>query len=186
MEGPAAGRQNIGIPRGQVNEKAGVRAPPFVGREGSAYISFPPDRSPRSGPSWIRRSHRVITPLHAVLTVLAAFCVTWLVTRGIVVRSEARAGGEDVVTRLGGVAVLAGVTAGILGGLLATGYSGSLTGATRYHWIGWIAGAVTLFGGGLLDDMRGLRPRAKFAIQLAGAILVYLAGFRIESVAVPG
>jgi len=93
---------------------------------------------------------------------------------------------ESPVVRLGGVCVVAGALAGTVAGLNASHWSGSLGGASQYHWIGWIGGCAALFACGLYDDLYGLGARVKLACQGSGAVVVFLAGFRVESIALPG
>lgn len=131
----------------------------------------------------------------AALTFAAAL-VTSLALTPVVIRIAARflgleriGAGESspaTVPRIGGIAVFTGFAVGIGVALWATGYTGSLLQATRYHWIGWIGGGAGLFLCGLVDDLRGLRPSAKLLVQGSAAIAVHLAGFRIEFIGLPG
>jgi len=135
--------------------------------------------------------HDLSLPLLAFVAGLAGS----LVTAPLLISGFGRAPGlrrrrpDEVapsVPRLGGVAVLAGLVCGVVLALWWSGWSGTLLRATRYQWIGWILALGCLFLWGLVDDLRGLTPRAKLAMQAAGALVVYMAGFRIDFVTVPG
>jgi UDP-GlcNAc:undecaprenyl-phosphate GlcNAc-1-phosphate transferase len=101
-------------------------------------------------------------------------------------RPDARKQHAGPIPRLGGVAVLAGFAVGVVVALWASGYQGTLSTAVRYHWIGWIGAITGLFLCGLVDDVRGLGPLAKLAVQIAAALAVYAAGFRIDALQLPG
>lgn len=90
------------------------------------------------------------------------------------------------VPRLGGIAVFTGFAAGMGLSIWLTGYSTSLLGTVRYNWIGWVGAIAALFLCGLVDDLRVLGAGVKLLVQIAGGIGVYAAGFRIESVPIPG
>ena len=91
------------------------------------------------------------------------------------------------IPRIGGIAVfvsapLAIVAATLIGRVVSDTplYLPELAGSL-------IVGAAILFTIGLLDDLRGVRPLTKLVAQTAAALLVYRAGFSIESVSViPG
>jgi UDP-GlcNAc:undecaprenyl-phosphate GlcNAc-1-phosphate transferase len=100
-------------------------------------------------------------------------------------RPDARKKHAGEVPRLGGAALLLGFAAGVGLALWWEGYQGSLFNASRFHWIGWIAGIGVLFLCGLADDLRGMRPAIKLAFQLAAGLGVFLAGFRIDVLRFP-
>ena len=132
----------------------------------------------------------------AALTFSVALAVTLLVTPLVIRLSSSRLLALDrpdtrkfhlgAVPRLGGTAVLAGFVAGIALPLWVSGYSGSLFGAVRYHWIGWIGAIAVLFVCGVVDDVMGLGAATKLLAQVAAGILVYAAGFRIDFIRLPG
>lgn len=81
------------------------------------------------------------------------------------------------VPRLGGIAVFAATLAGFLA---AAGLGWRVA---EHHWeflAGILVGGAVLFTTGVVDDLRGLRPRTKLLAQLVAAGLVYAMGFRIE------
>ena len=129
----------------------------------------------------------ILTSGTALLATVAATPVVMRLSRGFIDRERAEPGdtGPIPVPRLGGVAVLVGALAGIGLPLWLTGYSGTLLGAARYHWIGWLGAVIALFLCGVVDDIRGLGPFTKLAIQTAGALAVFAAGFRVEFVRLP-
>jgi UDP-GlcNAc:undecaprenyl-phosphate GlcNAc-1-phosphate transferase len=107
--------------------------------------------------------------------------VRWLATRlGLLDHPDhGRRRHERAIPRLGGVAVFASVvTVGVVGALFAD----------RAHILrlmplilGLAAGATILLVTGLVDDIRGVRPSVKIVVQLAAALIVYRAGFRVDS-----
>ena len=101
-------------------------------------------------------------------------------------RPDARKQHGHAVPRLGGIAVLAAFVCAIVVALWVSGYSGSLFVVTRFWWIGWIGAALALFVCGVVDDLRGLGPGMKFAVQILASVAVIVAGFRIEHIALPG
>jgi UDP-GlcNAc:undecaprenyl-phosphate GlcNAc-1-phosphate transferase len=92
----------------------------------------------------------------------------------------------QAVPRLGGIAIVAGFFAPLLG-LLVADQSGvgyvfrSDPGVVR----GIFAGGLAISLLGLYDDLRGAGARLKFAVQFAVAAGLYVAGFRVELLANP-
>ena len=84
------------------------------------------------------------------------------------------------VPRLGGVAIFLGtviatlavMALGVATGTLALPYPSLLPGV--------VIGVTVVFQTGLADDLRGLSPRAKLALQTAAALAVVAFGFRID------
>jgi UDP-GlcNAc:undecaprenyl-phosphate GlcNAc-1-phosphate transferase len=86
------------------------------------------------------------------------------------------------IPRLGGVAVYAAVLIGLLVHLLL-----DFGGFGRPHDVpsflpAALLGGTLLFVAGLVDDVRGLRPRDKLAVQVLAALLAYYSGFQIERI----
>ena len=48
-----------------------------------------------------------------------------------------------------------------------------------------VLGSLLAFGLGLWDDIRRLRPRIKFAVQIVVALTAYAGGIRIEAIGFP-
>jgi UDP-GlcNAc:undecaprenyl-phosphate GlcNAc-1-phosphate transferase len=131
----------------------------------------------------------------AAIAFLLSLAVTFLVTP-LVIRLSWGLFALDVpgvrkvhkaaVPRLGGVAVVMGLVAGIGCALWFSGYSPSLFGAVRYHWIGWIGAIGILFLCGLVDDLITLGAGAKLGLQTLAALIIFVAGFQIDRIVVPG
>lgn len=120
---------------------------------------------------------------------LFALLATPLVSRGSIRLGLVDApGGRKVharsVPRLGGVAL---VLATVLGMILVP-----LWGPQDFdpaNWITWRPFALAtalVFGIGLLDDVRGVRPVPKLAVQLAAAILMMASGLLIQRITLLG
>lgn len=121
-----------------------------------------------------------------VAAALAAFFVVlagvpliggWAEARGLVDRPGGRHVHTRPVPRIGGVALLAGWLAGAA--VLAS------AGMPRAALVQVLSGTAVVFVVGLVDDVRGLSPRAKLLGQLAAAAVSVAAGLRIEWVSIP-
>lgn len=86
--------------------------------------------------------------------------------------------------RIGGVAVFLGFLAGLLYAAHVTGKLYS-TGTVTVYWRAMGLATVAMFLMGLVDDLRGLSFKSKFAVQIAAAVAVWYAGFRIDAVSLP-
>lgn len=91
------------------------------------------------------------------------------------------------IPRIGGIAVFGAAPIAIcLVGVASGALSGSLPQLPELAGALILAGTI-LFLIGLFDDLRGVRPVVKLGAQTAAALIVYVAGFGIESVTlVPG
>lgn len=88
----------------------------------------------------------------------------------------------ESVPRLGGVAVISGILAGltvVVGRLDATG--GILDTTTRLAWLGVGATALGLLAVGIRDDLAHIRAGVKLGLELAAGAVLYLL-FPVESV----
>ena len=82
--------------------------------------------------------------------------------------------------RVGGIAVYLAVLITISASLLISGLSGNKPNFSQFQLF-WILGCGTLvFLLGLLDDLRGLNPYAKFSVQVLAGTLLYCGGLRIS------
>ncbi len=94
---------------------------------------------------------------------------------GAVDQPDARRIHQQPVARLGGIAMLAAFAAAVLAVRPPAAHVGGLL----------FAGAgITLVMS--LDDVRGLRPRTKLLVQVAGSVLAVLLGISIDSISLPG
>ncbi len=100
----------------------------------------------------------------------------------------------EPVPRIGGIAVWLGAAAGFALWIFMAGRGGSaaarfaLDGVSSLPSWSWGAavGLAIMFGVGLVDDVRGVRPRTKLIAQLVVALVVVGAGFSIDSITLGG
>lgn len=86
---------------------------------------------------------------------------------------------ERPIPRLGGVAVFVSVIAvGAVGAMLQ---DRAVLVPLLPLFVSLAVGATILFVVGLVDDIRGVRPLVKLLAQSVAALVVYAAGFRLES-----
>lgn len=90
----------------------------------------------------------------------------------------------EPIPRIGGVAVFGSMAAGLV--VLAVSSLSGLDpiGAFPEPLAGVLFGAGIIFATGLIDDLIGLRPGVKFVAQLLAALVVYVYGFRLDTVSV--
>jgi len=89
------------------------------------------------------------------------------------------------IPRLGGLAIFTGTLAG-LGVALATGLADLQSPLLTWpKVVGLLVGGMMIAGLGLVDDLRGVRPRTKLCIQLIVSVFVVAIGFRIDKIAIP-
>lgn len=84
------------------------------------------------------------------------------------------------IPRVGGVVVFVAMLLGLLGAAaadVATG--GNLIRANASYVAGLLLGMSLLFATGLADDLGGLRPLTKLAVQIFAAAIAYYFGFRV-------
>ncbi len=108
-------------------------------------------------------------------------------SRGLVDLPDKRKVHQEPVPRLGGLGIFAGFAAALGFQLLAERYLPWQAGiiAIDLPLAGILAGGCVIFGLGLVDDLKNLRPVVKFAGQvLAGAVVIAL-GVSIEFVGNP-
>ena len=130
--------------------------------------------------------------LVGIASMIVAMGVTWMITPALIRVAErvnavdqpdARKTHTAPMPRIGGVAVFAGFIAGMAFAAYATGLLFHLP--QGVYWRGLIFAATGLFLVGLLDDLRGLSFKWKFAAQIIAAVFVWQAGFRIDVVSHP-
>ncbi len=87
---------------------------------------------------------------------------------------------ERPVPRLGGVAVFMATMLGIASTLLYGPARETLTPEWNRFVLALALGGTVLFGAGLVDDLRRIRPLAKIIVQSVAALIVAALGFRIQ------
>jgi UDP-GlcNAc:undecaprenyl-phosphate/decaprenyl-phosphate GlcNAc-1-phosphate transferase len=133
-----------------------------------------------------------------VLTLVATFLAALLLSLGLtpfVGRLARRRGLVDLpsrrkvhpspVPRVGGVAIFFSVMTTCAGVVLLYALLGrpSMPGL---QIAGLLGGGALVFGLGFLDDIRGLSPGLKFAVQLAVGLVAYFGGIGIHAIQLPG
>jgi len=99
---------------------------------------------------------------------------------------EARKVHGRPIPRLGGVAIVLGFYAPLLGMLLyPTGMSGHFY-ADAHRPFALMTGGLAIAALGLYDDLRGAGARVKLVVQLGVALALWFAGFRVEELGLPG
>lgn len=117
----------------------------------------------------------------AVIALPAAAIAIWALLRTrvarLIVAAPSAERWHDVPTPVvGGIGIFAGFTAGI-GAAVAVGAVPFDT-----QLAGIYAGCAVLFVAGLIDDVAGIRPAAKIALQLSAVAIVLATGTRVEIV----
>ena len=103
---------------------------------------------------------------------------------------DARRVNTRPIPRLGGIAMFAGVLVALLIELLGEsflGWAGFYTGGVRTdvnHW-GVMAGLMVVFATGVVDDIRHIKPLAKLAGQVVGALIIASSGVLFDSLMNP-
>lgn len=135
------------------------------------------------------RHYAALIAIAAVVTILVTPLVRRISLRyGLVDRPGGRKVHSEPISRLGGVAIFAGVIASIAFQYLGErffGWGGSLaTTGSANPWL-ILGGLVVMFVVGLVDDLVNLTPAAKLGGQIVAAAVVVAAGLRIEFVGDP-
>ena len=89
------------------------------------------------------------------------------------------------IPRLGGIAIVGGFYAPLLGLLVYRTGLGFFLFADRARLAGLLGGGLAIAALGLVDDLRGLGAPLKLLVQLSIALCLYQLGFRIEHFATP-
>ncbi|MCX8006558.1 MAG: undecaprenyl/decaprenyl-phosphate alpha-N-acetylglucosaminyl 1-phosphate transferase [Coriobacteriia bacterium] len=106
---------------------------------------------------------------------------------GIVAHPGGRHVHSGVVPRIGGVAMFAGVVAGLLVQLSGERFFGwqKVIAVSPRQVVAVAAGALIMFAVGVVDDVVEMKPGAKFLGQIAAAAAVALGGVRIGYIGNP-
>jgi UDP-GlcNAc:undecaprenyl-phosphate GlcNAc-1-phosphate transferase len=119
----------------------------------------------------------------AYLAILVTPFVTWLARRiGAVDRPGIRSIHTQPIPRIGGVAIYLSSVCIILSLLFLNNTIGQTFRGVRLQVMTLLGSATTVFLIGLIDDLKGLPARSKFAAELLGAGTLCLAGVRIGSI----
>lgn len=131
--------------------------------------------------------------LVGIASLVIAIGVTWLVTP-LVIHLAHRTGAIDApdrrkihsepIPRIGGLAVFAGFACALAFAAHVTGNLW-LTPRVSVYWRGLAISATFVLLVGLVDDLRGLGFRWKFAAQALAAAFAWWCGFRIEALTHP-
>lgn len=106
-----------------------------------------------------------------------------VVRRGWLDRLGGRRDGDRAVPPLGGVAIALAVATGLGAWTLSASVTGA-PGVALPRWGAWTWGGVALIlATGIVDDRRGLSPRAKLTAQLLAAALAITGGASVHGVA---
>jgi len=139
-----------------------------------------------------------VTLRHYAALIVVAAVVTLLVTPlvrrislkyGLVDRPGGRKVHSEPISRLGGVAIFAGVMFAVAFQVIGERYFGwgggfaEASGGTDLRLVG--VGLVLMFVVGFIDDLVNLKPGAKLLGQIVAASVVVAAGLRIEFVGDP-
>jgi UDP-GlcNAc:undecaprenyl-phosphate GlcNAc-1-phosphate transferase len=121
-------------------------------------------------------------------SLIASLALTYLVreraTRaGIFDPTDERKLHTRKIPRVGGVAIFLSVAIALTVLALRGGFEGVGLASSKLMVI--VIGAAATFLLGLYDDLRQLRARYKFAVQIAIAIAIFAAGVRIDIIALP-
>ena len=89
------------------------------------------------------------------------------------------------IPRVGGIAIFLAFVLTCGSALLFHAVRGQPT-LAGLQIVGLLGGGALIFGLGLLDDLRGLSPGLKFAVQTCVGLVAYLCGIGIYSLHLPG
>ena len=123
-----------------------------------------------------------------VALAVGAGAAGWLVSCGpsrrLVDRPNERSLHDRPVSRAGGIAILAGVAAGLATAVLAGSAAFLAAPAPGYGWV--LAGALVIAVVSFTDDVRRVSPAVRIVSHLAAAACVVLAGLPAERIVLPG
>ena len=93
---------------------------------------------------------------------------------------------RSATPRLGGLSLVAATLTMLVLVLMLDNVIGQAFRRVQARLIALLVGGMLVFLGGVVDDVRGLRPSAKLLVEIAAAALVCALGVRIGSVSVAG
>ena len=119
----------------------------------------------------------------AAFTVAAA-CAGWIVSqsgsRWLIDHPNERSLHERPVSRAGGIAIFAGLAAG----LAMVVFVDAPALGSRVGWV--LAGALIIVAVSFADDLRGVSPAVRIVFHLAAAVCVVLADLSAQRIVLPG
>lgn len=122
----------------------------------------------------------------AVVTGAATPLVARLATRlGVVDQPGGRRVHDRATPRLGGVAVALGLLVGAVAYGVLFGLDALLAILTRDQLLAFLLPCLLVFLVGLVDDIRGLSPTSRLAVEAVAATFLVQAGYVIDNVANP-
>lgn len=87
------------------------------------------------------------------------------------------------IPRVGGVVVFMSMLLGLIGAAAADiAAGGAMLRANGSYIVGIVLGTSLLFGTGLVDDIRGLRPLTKLWLQVVAASIAFIFGFQVAHI----
>ena len=92
---------------------------------------------------------------------------------------------HGAIPRLGGIAVVLGFFIPLAAMFFTESYVASIFYAQPQRIIGLAGGGLLVAILGALDDIRGVRPRTKLAVQTLAALFAYACGYRIDGMLLP-
>jgi len=124
------------------------------------------------------------------LSALIAIALTPIVRRlapkvGAIDLPSGRRVNKRITPRLGGVAILVGFVAPLLGLIFYDNDISILFWDDYTRALALLGGALAMLLLGAADDLKGVRAWIKLITQIAVAVLAFVAGFRIESISLP-
>jgi UDP-GlcNAc:undecaprenyl-phosphate GlcNAc-1-phosphate transferase len=106
-------------------------------------------------------------------------------SRGLVDLPSGRKIHPRPIPRVGGIAIFLAYVLTCGSALLFQALQGQPT-LAGLQIAGLLGGGALIFGMGLLDDLRGLSPGLKFAVQACVGLVAYMCGIGIHSLQLPG
>ena len=92
---------------------------------------------------------------------------------------------QGAIPRLGGIAVVLGFFVPLVALFFTESYVASIFYDQPSRIIGLLGGGLIVALLGAFDDVRGVRPRTKLAVQTLAALFAYACGYRIEGMMLP-
>lgn len=125
-----------------------------------------------------------------ILSILVAVTLTPLVRRfakriGAVDKPEKRRVNTTVVPRLGGISILFGFLAPLVGLMLYTNRISDAFNSDQYRVLALFGGSIAISLLGAIDDIRNVRAIYKLLVQIMIATGAYLGGFQINLITLP-